>query len=184
MILNTFTAKVISMSLQLPSGRILIRNQTAESCSEFLRERFHSVRKGEVSLNTVEVGRVDGRIHHDGRFTMGYRLAHLVHSGTLVIVGTIKNVTEGCEISYRTRIQRVTLTFWIVWIAALLAVIMLSLGTPDSASTSRIMLSTVIILLVPILVGMSLKRGRQEIKTVVTELVSWFGDDVILHRTE
>lgn len=137
------------MSLRLPSGRIVIRNQTAESCAAFLRERFQSVRKGEVPLKTVEVGRVDGRIHHDCTFTMSYRLAHLVHSGALVVVGKIEDVTEGCVITYHTRIQRVTLAFWIIWIVALLAVIVLSLGAPDSASTSRVMLSTVIVLLVP-----------------------------------
>lgn len=172
------------MSLRLPSGRIVIRNQTAESCAAFLRERFQSVRKGEVPLKTVEVGRVDGRIHHDGTFTMSYRLAHLVHSGALVVVGKIEDVMEGCVITYHTRIQRVTLAFWIIWIVALLAVIVLSLGAPDSASSSRVMLSTVIVLLVPVLVGMSLKRGRQDVDTVVTELISWFGDDVIEHQAE
>ena len=172
------------MSLRLPSGRIVIRNQTAESCAAFLRERFQSVRKGEVPLKTVEVGRVDGRIHHDGTFTMSYRLAHLVHSGALVVMGRIENAAEGCVITYHTRIQRVTLAFWIIWIVALLAVIVLSLGAPDSASSSRVMLSTVIVLLVPILVGMSLKRGRQDVNTVVTELISWFDDDVIEHRAE
>jgi hypothetical protein len=31
---------------------------------------------------------------------------------------------------------------------------------------------------------MSLKRGRQDVNTVVTELISWFDDDVIEHRAE
>lgn len=172
------------MSSRLPSGRILIRGRTVDSCAEFLRERFRSVRKGEIPLKTVEVGRVDGRVHGADQFSMSYRLAHLVHSGALVVVGRIEDAPDGCVIMYRTRVQRVTLLFWIVWIAALLAVIVLSLGAPDSASTSRVMLSTVIVLLVPVLVGMSLKRGRQDVNTVITELVSWFGDDVIDHRVE
>lgn len=166
------------MSGWFPKGEIHLRRWTAQECLRFLDERFTAVRKGVYRLHFVQAGRLDGRLQSHGRFRLVYRLTTAIHSGVLVLRGSVVDAPDGCTIRYATHVQRLTLAFWIIWTLALLGVIALSFLAPGAGSSSRVMLVAVILLLVPPLIVASVRRGRQDVEVALAELRSWFDDPV------
>lgn len=162
------------LQLNLPHGAMEVRGRSAAECLQIVDTRLAEIRRGERRLVHADAGRLYGRVRGGG-FKLSYRLTHLVHSGAIVLVADASDSAEGCLITYRSRIQRVTLAFWIVWSIALLAVIALSLVAPDPDIASRVTLSAAILALVPVIVIMSFRRGRTDVEVAIKELRGWLG---------
>ncbi len=164
------------MTSWLPGGEIQVRGWSPDQCVGVIAERIAEVEAGDRPLLHVRRGTLVGKVLAGNRFSLRPRSSS-AFGGAFVFDARAEDAPGGCVVRYASRLEPLSVVFWIGWFLAIIASLLLGVLNPEPRSYRPWVLVLILAAFIAITYR-SLLDSRRSVHATRAELVGWLGDRV------